>query len=153
MRRAIEIRRRVRGEIVDKAGLVYADRLIDHGVLETARGEKFLVGTPNPLRVHPGDAFVLDDDRLVQVVAADEPLDEVRGGDFYHLTRIAWMLGARGVPVQVEPFRLLVPRDIRVERHLKRAGASLTPVREPFVPEGDEEGSALLDWHLEPRYD
>ena len=151
MRRAIEIRRRQGQGVIDRVSLSYAERVIARQVLTVGRGERFLVESPEAVRVHDGDAFLLDDDRLVAVDAAVEPLDEVRGGDFYHLTRLAWQLGARGVPVQIEPFRLLVPREPSIERMLKAAGASLTPVRESFRPEGDDDASPLCDWHLAPR--
>ena len=43
------------------------------------RGLEFLLDLENAVALRGGDALVLDDGRLVEVVAAPEPLLEIRG--------------------------------------------------------------------------
>ena len=62
------------------------------------RGLEFLLDLENAVALRGGDALVLDDGRLIEVVAAPEPLIEIRGSDPQHLVRVAWHLGNRHLP-------------------------------------------------------
>ena len=65
------------------------------------RGLEFLLDLENAVALRGGDALVLEDGRLVEVVAAPEPLLEIRGSDPHHLVRVAWHLGNRHLPTQI----------------------------------------------------
>ena len=54
------------------------------------RGIEFLLDLENATALRGGDALVLEDGRLIEVVAAPEPLLEIRGEDPLHLGRVAW---------------------------------------------------------------
>lgn len=83
-----------------------------------------------------GDALVLDDTRLVEVVAEAEPLLEVRLTDMGKLARLAWQLGDRHIAVQILPKRLRVSRDSVAEELLRRLGVKAIAIEAPFEPEG-----------------
>jgi urease accessory protein len=91
---------------------------------------------PSPLVLRTGDALVLDDGRLVEVVAEAEPLLEVRDADVGKLARLAWQLGDRHVPVQILPKRLRLARDPATEALLARLGVRAAAIEAPFEPEG-----------------
>jgi urease accessory protein len=83
-----------------------------------------------------GDALVLEDGRLVEVVAAAEPLVEIRGADPLHLVRVAWHLGNRHLPTQIMPKGLRIRRDHVIEAMVKGLGARIIEIEAPFDPEG-----------------
>ena len=53
------------------------------------RGLEFLLDLENAVALRGGDALVLEDGRLIEVVAAPESLAEIRGSDPQHLVRVA----------------------------------------------------------------
>jgi urease accessory protein len=103
-------------------------------------GTAFLLDLPRVMGLQDGDALRLEDGRLVAVVAAPEPLLEVRARSPQHLVRIAWHLGNRHLPTAIEERRLLIRYDHVIAEMLETLGASTTPVTEPFRPEGGAYG-------------
>jgi urease accessory protein len=100
------------------------------------RGLAFLLDLENAAVLRGGDALVLEDGRLVEVVAAPEPLAELRGADPQHLVRIAWHLGNRHLPTQIMPKGLRIRRDHVIEAMAKGLGARIIEIEAPFDPEG-----------------
>lgn len=128
----------------DVVVLRHDERLLRRRRLVTAHGEGFLVDLPATSGLEHGDAFELEDGRLIEVVAAEEPLLEVHGPD---LLRLAWHLGNRHAPCQIEPDRLLIQRDHVLLDMLRRLGAEVREVSEPFVPEGGAYGHGRTMGH------
>jgi urease accessory protein len=100
------------------------------------RGLEFLLDLENAVALRGGDALVLDDGRLVEVVAAPEPLAEIRCNDPHHLVRVAWHLGNRHLPTQIMAKGLRVRRDHVIEAMVKGLGARVIEIEAPFDPEG-----------------
>jgi urease accessory protein len=100
------------------------------------RGLEFLLDLENAVALRGGDALVLEDGRLVEVVAAPEPLVEIRGADPHHLIRVAWHLGNRHLPTQIMPKGLRIRRDHVIEAMVKGLGARVIEIEAPFDPEG-----------------
>ena len=121
----------------DLVVLDYDARLIRRKRLETVQGLGFLVDLPAVTSLDDWWGFELDDGTCIEVVAAEEFLVEVTGPD---LPRLAWHVGNRHTPCQIEPARLLIRRDHVIEAMLTRLGATLRPVSEPFTPEGGAYG-------------
>jgi urease accessory protein len=59
----------------------------------------------------------------------------VRGRDRGHLVKLAWHIGNRHLPAQIEETRILIRRDGVIARMLEGLGATVRPVTEPFAPE------------------
>jgi urease accessory protein len=97
---------------------------------------EFLLDLEAAIALRGGDALVLEDGRLIEVVAAPEPLIEIRGGDPHHLIRIAWHLGNRHLPTQIMPKGLRIRRDHVIEAMVKGLGARVIEIEAPFDPEG-----------------
>jgi urease accessory protein len=100
-----------------------------------SQGGDVLVDLDKAAQLQHGDRLVLEDGRQVEVVAAAEDLTEVQGRDAAHLARLAWHIGNRHLPAQVEASRILIRRDRVIAAMLLNLGAKLRDVTEPFMPE------------------
>ncbi|WP_164661363.1 urease accessory protein UreE [Tropicibacter sp. Alg240-R139] len=124
--------------------LSYDDRFLRRKVLTTDQNDSFLVDLAHTTSLDHGDAFELIDGRLICVVAAPEDLLEVTGDT---LPRIAWHIGNRHTPCQVEDTRLLIQRDHVIRDMLDKIGATVREVVEPFTPEGGAYGHGRTHGH------
>ena len=98
------------------------------------KGEEVLVDFPEPVTLEHFGGLLLEDGRIVEIVAAPEPLLEItpRGGE--HLAQLAWHIGNRHMAAQIERKRILVPRDHVAKAMLAGLGAEVREVTEPFLP-------------------
>jgi urease accessory protein len=76
------------------------------------------------------------------VVAAREPLMEVKARDGAALLRLAWHIGNRHLAAQISPERILIRRDPVIAAMLQGLGAHLADIEGPFDPEGGAYGGA-----------
>jgi urease accessory protein len=120
----------------DTVVLEFDDRHRRRLAMTGTRGLQFLLDLPEAVALRGGDALVLEDGRLVEVVAAPEPLIEIRGADPRQLVRVAWHLGNRHLPVQIAGRHLRIRRDHVIEEMVKGLGASVLEIEAPFDPEG-----------------
>ena len=120
----------------DTIVLDFDDRHRRRMAMTGTRGLEFLLDLENAVALRGGDALVLEDGRLVEVVAAPEPLLEIKGSDPHHLIRVAWHLGNRHLPTQIMPKGLRIRRDHVIEAMVKGLGARVIEIEAPFDPEG-----------------
>jgi urease accessory protein len=120
----------------DTIVLGFDDRHRRRMAMTGTRGLEFLLDLENAVVLSGGDALVLDDGRLIEVVAAPEPLVEIRGNDPHHLVRVAWHLGNRHLPTQIMAKGLRIRRDHVIEAMVKGLGARVIEIEAPFDPEG-----------------
>jgi urease accessory protein len=120
----------------DTVVLDFDDRHRRRMAMTGTRGLEFLLDLENAVVLRGGDALVLEDDRLVEVVAAPEPLVEIRCNDPQHLVRVAWHLGNRHLPTQITARGLRIRRDHVIEAMVKGLGARIIEIEAPFDPEG-----------------
>src|SRR6202790_3354323 len=120
----------------DTIVLDFDDRHRRRMAMTGTRGLAFLLDLENAIALRGGDALVLDDSRLIEVVAAPEPLAEIRGADPQHLVRLAWHLGNRHLPTQIIGKGLRIRRDHVIEAMVKGLGARVIEIEAPFDPEG-----------------
>jgi urease accessory protein len=120
----------------DTVVLDFDDRHRRRMAMTGTRGLEFLLDLENAVALRGGDALVLEDGRLIEVVAAAEPLIEIRGADPLHLVRIAWHLGNRHLPTQIVGKGLRIRRDHVIEAMVKGLGARVIEIEAPFDPEG-----------------
>ena len=120
----------------DTIVLDFDDRHRRRMAMTGTRGLAFLLDLETATVLRGGDALVLDDGRLIEVVAAAEPLLEIRGHDPHHLVRVAWHLGNRHLPTQIMPKGLRIRRDHVIEAMVKGLGARVIEIEAPFDPEG-----------------
>ncbi|MGA9090091.1 MAG: urease accessory protein UreE [Bradyrhizobium sp.] len=120
----------------DTVVLDFDDRHRRRMAMMGTRGLAFLLDLENAVALRGGDALVLDDGRLIEVVAAPEPLVEIRCRDPEHLVRVAWHLGNRHLPTQITARGLRIRRDHVIEAMVKGLGARIIEIEAPFDPEG-----------------
>jgi urease accessory protein len=128
----------------DTVVLDFDDRHRRRMAMTGTRGLEFLLDLENAVALRGGDALVLEDGRLIEVVAAPEPLLEIRGQDPQHLVRLAWHLGNRHLPTQITARALRIRRDHVIEAMVKGLGARVVEIEAPFDPEG---GAYASDGH------
>jgi len=119
-----------------RVALTYEERFLRRRRMTLADGSAFLLDLPETTSLNPGDAFELSDGRLIGIDAADEPLLAVKGD----LPRLAWHIGNRHAPCQIEAVRLVIRRDHVLRDMLLRLGAEVHEVAGPFAPEGGAYG-------------
>lgn len=118
----------------DNVVLGHDERHLRRRVLMLQHGDEILVDLPAPVTLANGDRLVLDDGRHVEVIAAEEELLEITASGRASLAEIAWHLGNRHTPAQIEADRILVVRDHVLSDMLRGLGAKVREVREPFEP-------------------
>lgn len=123
------------GEAADRVVLGHDERHCRRVTLTGSNGLAFLLDLPGATRLHGGDALILEDGRLVEVVAAHEEIFEIRCADARHLARVAWHLGNRHVPVQIIADALRIRRDHVLAELLAQLGAHVVALEAPFEPE------------------
>lgn len=104
-------------------------------MMRGVRGLAFLLDLAEATALRGGDALVLDDGGLVEVVAAAEPLVEVSATDAAAIARIAWHLGNRHLPVQLHGRRIRLRRDHVIEAMVEGLGGRVVAIEAPFDPE------------------
>jgi urease accessory protein len=120
----------------DTVVLGFDDRHRRRMAMAGTRGLQFLLDLEQAVALRGGDALVLEDGRLIEVVAAPEPLTEIRGRDAQHLVRIGWHLGNRHLPTQIMAKALRIRRDHVIEAMVTGLGGRVIEIEAPFDPEG-----------------
>lgn len=128
----------------DEIALDYEGRFLRRKMLRTRAGQTLLVDLEKTTSLDHGGVLVREDGAEVTITAAPEALLEVRGDN---LARIAWHVGNRHTPCQVEHDRLLIQRDHVIRDMLLRIGAAVREVEEPFTPEGGAYGHGRTHGH------
>lgn len=123
--------------------LGYDARFLRRKKLTAENGETFLVDLRETTSLDHGDAFQLADGRLAVVIAAEEPVVEIRGD----LARLAWHIGNRHTPCQICADHLVIRRDHVLEKMLAGLGATLTQTNAAFRPEGGAYGHGRTMGH------
>ncbi len=124
--------------------LDYAARFLRRKRLITDAGEPFIVDLPHTTSLNDGDALKLKDGRLIRIVAAEEALLSVTGEN---LTQLAWHIGNRHTPCQIEADRLLIQADPVIGHMLEHLGATINEITAPFTPEGGAYGVGRTHSH------
>ena len=125
-----------RDEPADTVVLDYDERHRRRVTMKGTRGLEFLLDLEEAVMLRAGDGLKLSDGRIVEVVAAPEPLAEIRAADAAALTRVAWHFGNRHLPTELLRKSLRIRRDPVIEEMAKGLGAQVVAIEAPFNPEG-----------------
>jgi urease accessory protein len=120
----------------DTVVLDFEERSRRRGVVKTVGGLEVLIDLADAPRIGRGDSYVLEDGRLIEIVAAAEPLMEAKTKDPLHLTRVAYHIGNRHLECEFGPGRIRLRRDHVIADMLKGLGAKVAEIEGPFHPEG-----------------
>ncbi|MBF9032292.1 urease accessory protein UreE [Rhodobacterales bacterium HKCCE3408] len=131
------------GPAADRVELDYEGRFLRRKRLRTTSGAELMVDLSETISLDPGDALVTTTGAFVEIVAADEALLRVTGD----LPRLAWHIGNRHTPCQVEADHLVIRADHVLEAMLRGLGAGVEPVTGTFRPEGGAYGHGRTHGH------
>jgi urease accessory protein len=115
--------------------LGYDDRHRRRFRLTSDAGEPFLLDLPRTSVLEDGDGIALSDGTWLAVKAAPEALIEITAATPELLMRLAWHIGNRHLPAQLETHRILMRDDHVVAAMLEGLGARLRRIEAPFAPE------------------
>ncbi|MDP9604309.1 UNVERIFIED_ORG: urease accessory protein [Variovorax paradoxus] len=110
-----------------------------------SQGRQIGVFLPRGTAVRGGDVLVAEDGSLVRVVAAPQPVLRITHctahGTPFDLTRAAYHLGNRHVPIELKPDHLKIEPDHVLADMLRSMHLIVVAVEEAFEPEGGAYGS------------
>ncbi len=124
--------------------LDYDARFLRRKRLTTAAGWSFIVDLEQTTSLEHGDALQTSDGHHVEVRAAEEEVLVITGEN---LPRLAWHIGNRHTPCQIESARLLIQRDPVIKHMLEHLDAKISEALEPFTPEGGAYGHGRTHSH------
>jgi urease accessory protein len=103
-------------------------------------GRALGVFLPRGTLVRGGDVLVAEDGSLVRVVAAPQEVLRITAcaehGSAFDLTRAAYHLGNRHVPIELKPDHLKIEPDHVLADMLRAMHMTVVSVQEAFEPEG-----------------
>jgi len=110
-----------------------------------SQGRQIGVFLPRGTLVRGGDVLVAEDGSLVRVIAAPQPVLRITHctahGTPFDLTRAAYHLGNRHVPIELRPDHLKIEPDHVLADMLRSMHLIVVAVEEAFEPEGGAYGS------------
>lgn len=90
---------------------------------------------PRGTVLHPSDLLQASDDTIIQILAKPEPVLTVTATDPHQLLRVAYHLGNRHAPLEVQPGYLRLGYDSVLEKMLQQFPITLCRETAPFAPE------------------
>ena len=116
-----------------------------------SQGRQLGVFLPRGTVVRGGDVLVVEDGSLVRVQAAPQRVLRITAcpthGSPFDLTRAAYHLGNRHVPIELQTDHLKIEPDHVLADLLRSMHLIVTEVDEPFEPEGGAYGHGALMGH------
>ena len=104
---------------------------------------------PRGQAVRGGDVLVAEDGSLVRVIAAPQRVLRITAcathGTPFDLTRAAYHLGNRHVPIELQPDHLKIEPDHVLADMLRAMHLTVNEVSEPFEPEGGAYGGHVTN--------
>lgn len=121
--------------VVDTITLDHAARCRRHDHLKGEGGTEIHLDLDMETTINDGDALRLEDGRLVQVKAAEEPLLEVRAENPLRLMRLAWHLGSQHGLAEITGDALYMEATPAFAELARGQGCTANPVMRAFKPE------------------
>ncbi|MET3372300.1 urease accessory protein [Variovorax boronicumulans] len=110
-----------------------------------SQGRQIGIFLPRGTAVRGGDVLVAEDGSLVRVIAAPQPVLRITHctahGTPFDLTRAAYHLGNRHVPIELKPDHLKIEPDHVLADMLRSMHLIVVAVEEAFEPEGGAYGA------------
>ena len=114
-----------------------------------SQGRRIGVFLPRGQAVRGGDVLVAEDGSLVRVIAAKQQVLRITHcpahGTPFDLTRAAYHLGNRHVPIELRPEHLQIEPDHVLAEMLRAMHLIVTEVQAPFEPEGGAYGGHVTN--------
>jgi urease accessory protein len=115
--------------------LAYDDRHRRRMRLTTDEGQELILDLAQAVALADGDGLMLEEGDFVAVKAAEEEIVEITAAPDL-LMRLAWHIGNRHFPAQIETARILIRDDHVMVDLVEGLGGRVRRIRAPFNPEG-----------------
>ncbi len=119
---------------IDVVVLTHDQRHVRRKLLHMQHDDVVMLDLRESVQLVHGNLLLTETGETVEVIAAEEELYEVSPKDRLHLVELAWHLGNRHLPAQIEEARILILRDHVIRDMLTGLGAVVRDVLEPFHP-------------------
>ncbi|SCX54038.1 urease accessory protein UreE [Variovorax sp. EL159] len=110
-----------------------------------SQGRQIGIFLPRGTAVRGGDVLVAEDGSLIRIIAAPQPVLRITHctahGTPFDLTRAAYHLGNRHLPIELKPDHLKIEPDHVLADMLRSMHLIVVAVEEAFEPEGGAYGS------------
>ena len=138
MIKATSVRKLALGEadVTDTIRLDEAGRHRRRIKMVSDKGIAFMLDLPEARLLRHGEGLVLDDGRVIQVIAEPEALYAVHARDNHHLLQLSWQLGNRHLPTQIMADHLRIRSDPVIKDMLEGLGGVVSEISARFDPEG-----------------
>ena len=138
----LTITERVQGEgpTDDRLTLPFDQRQKSRLRVTLDSGDEAAVNVERGAILRGGDRLKASDGRIIQVVAAKEPLTLVTATEARNLMRAAYHLGNRHIPLQIGLGWILMEQDHVLEHMLEGLGVQVRHEMAPFEPEAGAYG-------------
>ena len=123
-------------DVVEHVTLDFNDRHRRRLRMTSNEGREFVLDLAEATALVDGDGLCLDDNSIVRVHASDEPVAVITAQDRETLVRIAWHLGNRHLPTQVDGERLIIRDDHVIVDMVRGLGGQVQQTSTAFQPEG-----------------
>lgn len=120
---------------LDRIAIDYDLRHRRRILLRTQRGRELLLDLPRAVQLRHDDGLVLEDGRIIRVLAKPELVHRFVSTDPHILLRLNWHLGNRHLPVQIERDALVIRADHVIADMAAGLGAEVAIIEAPFDPE------------------
>jgi urease accessory protein len=111
-----------------------------------SQGRALAIFLPRGTVVRGGDVLVAEDGSLIRVIAAPQPVLRITAcaehGTPFDLTRAAYHLGNRHVPIELQPDHLKIEPDHVLADLLRAMHLTVVEQQAAFEPEGGAYGQA-----------
>jgi urease accessory protein len=104
-------------------------------MLRTEQGREVLLDLTQAVRLRDGDGLAVNAGGVVRVCARPEPLLEIHAHDDGEMMRIAWHLGNRHLPIQLQGERIRIRADHVIRDMVEGLGGHVDEIEAPFDPE------------------
>jgi urease accessory protein len=104
-------------------------------MLRTEQGREVLLDLTQAVRLRDGDGLAVNAGGVVRVCARPEPLLEIHAHDDSEMMRIAWHLGNRHLPIQLQGERIRIRADHVIRNMVEGLGGHVDEIEAPFDPE------------------
>ncbi len=129
--------------------LTFEQRRKSRQRIDLPDGRVLAIALPPGTTMQPGDRLVGESEVRFIVIAADEAVLRITANDATALTRAAYHLGNRHIPVEVGNGFLAIEPDAVLEDMLHRLGVKVEHCRVPFQPESGAYGGGHRHGHDE----
>lgn len=127
--------------------LPFASRTKSRLRARTVNGEDVGIFLERGTVLRGGDLLVIDDGRIVQVIAADEEVSTVHSADPRQLARVSYHLGNRHVALQIGPTWVRYLHDHVLDDMVRTLGLEVVVERAAFEPEAGAYGGRSTHLH------